>query len=145
MMNCQKCQKEYIPKRMGGLFCSVSCGNSYRQQLKRDEQKKAKLVEQGRAVEKPLTEDERQLWSILFVLAVEAKQILLDNELPVGKKPINIGARTRDLLVNCQTKGESSAMKSLGIRFQAQQEAEKKAKKVQEEQDKSKQQKKTIG
>ena len=142
-MQCRKCQKEYIPKRAGGLFCKPSCGNSYRQKIQRDEQKKVKLVELGQAVERPLTEEEAQLWGIVFVLAVEAKQILLDNELPADKKPTNIGVRTRTLLVNCQEKGESAMMKSLGIRYQAQLEAKKRAEKALEEQNKSKQQKQT--
>ncbi|MDQ2751634.1 MAG: hypothetical protein M3R72_01260 [Bacteroidota bacterium] len=140
MMQCLKCQKKYIPKRLGGLFCSVSCGNSYRQQLKRDEQKKAKLVEQGLAVEKEVTDEEVFIWSVLFVLGIEAKKLLLDNNLPADKKPTDIAIRTLKLITDCRDKGESAIMKSLGIRI----EEYNKAKKAQEEQNKSKQQKQIV-
>lgn len=134
MMKCLKCQKEYIPKRMGGLFCRPSHGNAYRQQLKRDEQKKAKLVEQGQAVEKELTAEEVELWSTMLDLSRKAKQIMLDNELPADKKPADLPVRTYYVMSGCRNAEESAVMKSIGARFEAQE----KAKKAREEQNKSK-------
>lgn len=121
MMNCRKCQKEYIPKREGGFFCSDSCGNSYRQQLKRDEQKKARLVEQGKAIEKPLTEGEKQLWPVLSELGDNAKYLLLEAEIPGDKRPADFGIRLGQFLRDCKTNMESPVVKELGVRFQAQQ------------------------
>jgi hypothetical protein len=127
---CAKCQKEYNPKRIGGRFCSVSCGNSYRQQLKRNGQKEVKAIREGYAIEKPLTNEEQILWSILFVLGVDAKRILADNELAVDKRPADIGTRIRTLLLNCQDKANSPMMKELSIRYEAQKEAEKRLKTI---------------
>ncbi len=131
MMKCLKCQKEYIPKRMGGLFCKPSHGNAYRQQLKRDEQKKAKLVEQGQAVEKELTAEEVELWSTMLDLSRKARQIMLDRELP--EIPADLPMRIYYVLSGCRQAEESPVMKSIGARF----EAQKKARKAREEQNKS--------
>lgn len=138
MMKCLKCQKQYIPKRIGGLFCGDSCGNSYRQKKKRDEQKKAKLVEQGLAVERPLTIEEIVLWDILSMLAGEANQIQVDEALPADKKPADLGMRKMRLVSYCKSSAELLEMKSLGIRYQAQKEAKKRADEAQQKKDKGK-------
>lgn len=45
MIICLKCGKKITAKQGKKLFCDKSCGNSYRQQIKRDERKKTKLVD----------------------------------------------------------------------------------------------------
>ena len=124
MSICVKCQKEYNPKRVGGRFCSVSCGNSYRQQRQRDEQKRTQAVTEGYAVERPLTEEELLLWSILLVLGADARRLLLDYELGVDKRPADMNKRLHTLLWNCQEKANSPMMKQLTIRYEAQQQAQ---------------------
>ena len=127
MMKCLKCQQEYNPKRKGGLFCRVSCGNSYRQQLKRDEQQQAVLVEKGFAIKKPLTKEELELWLFVKELAATAKQILADKNLPVEQRPEDLGSRVKQLVKDCQEKGESQLMSEMASRYSAQEEAAKRA------------------
>lgn len=124
MMKCLKCQKEYNPKRVDGMFCKTSCGNAYRQQQKRNTQKKGKLVELGQAVKKPLTEEEAQLRSLLFGLVEEAKKLLAEKELPADKRPADWDERIGAILMNCQATGENELVKGLAVRFEAQQKAE---------------------
>lgn len=126
-MKCLKCQKEYNPKRRGGLFCSVSCGNSYRQQLKRNEQQRNNLVKKGYAVENPLTNEELELWRFVEELAAMAKQILADRNLPVEKRPENLRSRVNQFVKDCHEKGESQLISGIASRYRAQEEAAKRA------------------
>lgn len=127
MMNCLKCQKEYNPKRVDGLFCGGSCGNAYRQQKKRDAQRKKKLIELGQAIEKPLTEEESQLRSLLVGLAGNAKKLLGEKALSVDKKPADWDERLSTHLMNCQALQENELVRDLTVRFEGQQKAEKEA------------------
>lgn len=127
MMKCLKCQKGYSPKRRGGLFCSVSCGNSYRQQLKRNEQQKAKLVEKGYAVKNPLTNEELELWRLVEGLAATAKQILADKNLPIEQRPEDLRSRVNQFVQECQEKGECQLISEMASRYRAQEEAAKRA------------------
>jgi hypothetical protein len=127
MMICLKCQKEYNPKRRGGLFCSVSCGNSYRQQLKRNEQQKANLVKKGYAVENPLTNEELELWRCIEEVAATAKQILADRNLPVEQRPENLRSRVNQFVEDCKEKGDSQLISRIASRYRAQEEAAKRA------------------
>lgn len=88
---------------------------------------------EGYAIEKPLTTEEKTLWSILFVLGADAKRLLADNELGGEKRPADIGTRIQTLLWNCQEKANSPLMRELGIRYQAQREAEKRAETISQE------------
>ena len=128
MMKCLKCQKEYSPKRRGGLFHSVSCGNSYRQQLKRNEQQQAKLIEKGHAVKNPLTKEELEFWFFVKGLAATATKILADNNLRVDQRPEDLRARVNQLVQECQEKGASQLMSEMASRYSAQQEAAERAK-----------------
>ena len=104
MMKCLKCQQEYIPKRRGGLFHSVSCGNSYRQQLKRNEQQQAKLIEKGHAVKNPLTKEELELWFFVKGLAATATQIIADRNLQGEQRTEELRARVTQFVQECQEK-----------------------------------------
>ena len=128
MMKCLKCQQEYSPKRRGGLFCRVSCGNSYRQQLKRNEQQQAKLIEKGHAVKNPLTKEELEFWFFVKGLAATATQILADKNLRVEQRPEDLRSRVNQLVQECQEKGESQLMSEMASRYGAQEEAAKRAK-----------------
>ncbi len=125
MMNCRKCQKEYIPKREGGFFCSDSCGNSYRQQNKRNELKKTKLVEQGKAVENPLTDAEQELWAILSKLGGTARQLNFIANLPnedAGR--VGFGPRLLSFVTACMDTADNPLVQQIGVRVKAQQEME---------------------
>ena len=126
-MKCLKCQKEYNPKRRGGLFCSSSCGNSYRQQLKRNEQQKAKLIEKGYAVKSPLTNEELELWRLVEGLAAAAKQILTDMNLPTEQRPGDLRSRVNQLVKECHDTRESELIIGIASRHRAQEEAAKRA------------------
>jgi len=128
MMKCLKCQQEYSPKRRGGLFCRVSCGNSYRQQLQRNEQQQAKLIEKGHAVKNPLTKEELELWFFVKGLAATATQILADHNLRVEQRPVDLFSRVRQFVQECQEKGASQLMSEMASRYSAQQEAAERAK-----------------
>jgi len=127
-MKCLKCQQEYSPKRRGGLFCRVSCGNSYRQQLQRNEQQQAKLIEKGHAVKNPLTKEELELWFFVKGLAATATQILADHNLRVEQRPVDLFSRVRQFVQECQEKGASQLMSEMASRYSAQQEAAERAK-----------------
>lgn len=127
MPKCLKCQNEYNPKRRGGLFCEKSCGNSYRQQLKRNEQQHAKLVEQGHAVKNPLTNEELELWRFVKEVAATAKQILADRNLPDEQRPADLRSRVNQLVEQCREKGESQLISGIASRYSAQEEAVKRA------------------
>ena len=127
MMKCLKCQQEYIPKRRGGLFHNTSCGNSYRQQLKRNEQRQAKLIEKGHAVKNPLTKEELELWFFVKGLAATATQIIADNNLQGEQRPEDLRARVNQFVQECQEKGASQLMSEMASRYNAQQEAAKRA------------------
>jgi hypothetical protein len=127
MTKCLKCQKEFTPKRRGGFFCGDSCGNSYRQQLKRNENQKAKLVEKGHAVKNPLTNEELELWRFVTGVAAAAKQILADRNLPDEQRPGDLRSRVNQLVEQCQEKGESQLISEIASRYSAQEEAAKRA------------------
>lgn len=109
---------------MGGLFCSVSCGNSYRQQLKRDEQKQARLVEQGFAIKNPLTEDEQFFWHILSRLGDTAIRLDEEAKLPGDKRPADFGKRLGDFIRETRTEAAGLRMQEIGARLKAQQKKE---------------------
>ena len=128
MMKCLKCHKEYSPKRRGGLFHSVSCGNSYRQQLKRNEQQQAKLIEKGHAVKNPLTKEELEFWFFVKGLAATATKLLADNNLRVEQRPVDLLTRVHQLVQECQEKGASQLMSEMASRYSAQEAAAERAK-----------------
>jgi len=128
MMKCLKCQKEYTPKRRGGLFHSVSCGNSYRQQLKRNEQQQAKLIEKGHAVKNPLTKEELELWFFVKGLAATATQIIADRNLQGEQRTEELRARVTQFVQECQEKGASQLMSEMASRYSAQEAAAERAK-----------------
>lgn len=133
-MNCLKCQKEYIPKRVGGLFCSDSCGNSYRQKKKRDEQKKARLVEQGLAVKHPLTEGEQGLWAILSELEKTGIELRTVLNLPVGHEGrADVGPRLARFVGDVVRVADSPVVQEIRARFEVQQMVEEQIKGKQQE------------
>lgn len=124
-MNCRKCQKEYIPKREGGFFCSDSCGNSYRQQLKRDEQKKARLVEQGKAIKNPLTETEQALWTVLTEVMKRGDELNFTFRLPlehVGRE--GIWDKAMAFIGDCKRMIDRPVVQEIEARIKAQQEVD---------------------
>jgi hypothetical protein len=62
---CQKCGKEYEPKRRGGKFCSTSCRVV-----------KHQLVKRGRAWTNPTTADEQYLAEKLVAVGKSAQEVL---------------------------------------------------------------------
>ena len=128
MMKCLKCQKEYSPKRRGGLFHNTSCGNSYRQQLKRNEQQQAKLIEKGHAVKNPLTKEELELWFFVKGLAATATQIIADRNLQGEQRTEDLRARVNQFFQECQEKGASQLMSEMASRYSAQEAAAERAK-----------------
>ncbi len=72
-VQCQKCGKEYEPKRRGGKFCSVSCRVVQHQ-----------LVKKGEAWPNPPTADESYLAGIVVAVSRTANDTLRQVEgLPV--------------------------------------------------------------
>ncbi len=68
-VQCQKCGKDYEPKRRGGKFCSVSCRVVQHQ-----------LIKRGEAWGKPATGDERYLAEKLVAVGRSATQALIQVE-----------------------------------------------------------------
>jgi hypothetical protein len=66
---CQKCGKDYEPKRRGGKFCSVSCRVVQHQ-----------LVKRGEAWGKPASGDERYLADKLVAVGRSATEALAQVE-----------------------------------------------------------------
>ncbi len=66
---CQKCGKDYEPKRRGGKFCSVSCRVAQHQ-----------LIKKGEAWGKPATGDERYLADKLVAVGRSATEVLAQVE-----------------------------------------------------------------
>jgi len=66
---CQKCGKDYEPKRRGGKFCSVSCRVVQHQ-----------LVKRGEAWHNPSTADEQYLAGKLLAIGRSAKEALAQVE-----------------------------------------------------------------
>ncbi len=66
---CQKCGKDYEPKRRGGKFCSVSCRVVQHQ-----------LIKKGEAWGKPATGDERYLADKLVAVGRSATEALVQVE-----------------------------------------------------------------
>ncbi len=62
---CQKCGKDYEPKRRGGKFCSTSCRVVQHQ-----------LIKKGEVWGKPATEDERYLAAKLVAVGESASRTL---------------------------------------------------------------------
>ncbi len=62
---CQKCGKDYEPKRRGGKFCSTSCRVVQHQ-----------LIKKGEAFGKPATGDERYLSAKLVAVGQSASSTL---------------------------------------------------------------------
>ncbi len=72
---CQKCGKDYEPKRRGGKFCSVSCRVVQHQ-----------LVRRGEAWPTPATGDERYLAEKLVAVGRSATEILAQvKEMPTAE------------------------------------------------------------
>ncbi len=68
-VQCQKCGKDYEPKRRGGKFCSVSCRVVQHQ-----------LVKKGQAWPNPPNGDERYLADKLVAVGRSAKEALAQVE-----------------------------------------------------------------
>ncbi|MDJ0368048.1 hypothetical protein QMK33_23150 [Hymenobacter sp. H14-R3] len=66
---CQKCGKDYEPKRRGGKFCSTSCRVVQHQ-----------LIKRGEAWGKPATGDERYLADKLVAVGRSAREALAQVE-----------------------------------------------------------------
>ncbi len=66
---CQKCGKDYEPKRRGGKFCSVSCRVVQHQ-----------LIKRGEVWRKPATGDERYLADKLVAVGRSATEVLVQVE-----------------------------------------------------------------
>jgi len=66
---CQKCGKDYEPKRRGGKFCSVSCRVVQHQ-----------LIKRGEAWGKPASGDERYLADKLVAVGRSATEALVQVE-----------------------------------------------------------------
>lgn len=66
---CQKCGKDYEPKRRGGKFCSVSCRVAQHQ-----------LIKRGEAWGKPASGDERYLADKLIAVGRSATEALAQVE-----------------------------------------------------------------
>lgn len=62
---CQKCGRDYEPKRRGGKFCSTSCRVVQHQ-----------LVQRGEAWTNPTTADEQYLAAKLVAVGKSAKEVL---------------------------------------------------------------------
>ncbi len=69
IVQCQKCGKDYEPKRRGGKFCSTSCRVMQYQ-----------LIKQGEAWAKPATGDERYLADKLVAIGRSATEALAQVE-----------------------------------------------------------------
>ena len=141
MMKCLKCQKEYNPKRSDKLFCGESCGNAYRQQQKRDEQKQARLVEQGEAIKNPVTETEQALWTVLTEVMKRGDELNFIFRLPlehVGREGIWNNAMA--FIGDCKRMIDRPVVQEIEARIKAQQKAEKRA----DEALKTKQEKRTA-
>jgi hypothetical protein len=65
IVQCQKCGKDYEPKRRGGKFCSVSCRVVQHQ-----------LIKRGKAWGKPANGDERYLAEKLVAVGRSAQEVL---------------------------------------------------------------------
>jgi predicted amidophosphoribosyltransferase len=68
-VQCQKCGKNYEPKRRGGKFCSVSCRVVQHQ-----------LIKRGEAWRNPATGDERYLADKLVAVGRSATEALTQVE-----------------------------------------------------------------
>lgn len=86
MSQCLKCQKEYIPKRRGGKFCSVSCRVGYHQQVQR-----------GHSIKNPPTSDEVYLVEKMLAVGKLATKLLQDMSLPKEQRPSDLFARSKEL------------------------------------------------
>jgi len=106
MSTCLKCQKLYYPKRQGGFFCSVSCGNSYRQQQKRTVQKQRIPVKEG-PTRSTFNEREARLWKLIGELGEQAAQLLRERILPKEQRPEDMTERLVALLIRCQQASEN--------------------------------------
>ncbi len=72
---CQKCGKDYEPKRRGGKFCSVSCRVVQHQ-----------LIKRGEVWSKPASGDERYLADKLVAVGRSATEALVQVEgIPVAE------------------------------------------------------------
>ncbi len=74
-VQCQKCGKDYEPKRRGGKFCSTSCRVVQHQ-----------LIKKGEAWRTPANGDERYLADKLVAVGRSATEALVQVEgLPAGE------------------------------------------------------------
>ena len=80
---CQKCGKDYEPKRRGGKFCSVSCRVVQHQ-----------LIKRGEVWGKPATGDERYLADKLVAVGRSAMEALVRVE---GLPPVEAAKQLRAL------------------------------------------------
>ena len=69
IVQCQKCGKDYEPKRRGGKFCSTSCRVVQHQ-----------LIKRGEAWKNPASGDERYLADKLVAVGRSAKEALVQVE-----------------------------------------------------------------
>ena len=67
---CRACEKNYIPARRGGKFCSEGCGSNFRQQVTRKRKKQQLMVSLGFEIDNPVVGGELELlkWAESVVL-----------------------------------------------------------------------------
>lgn len=75
---CTKCNKLYIAKRLGGQFCSSSCANGFRQQIKRDALVRIALVEKGYVAQEKVSSGEGEMSAWIKALAERAGKLIAD-------------------------------------------------------------------
>lgn len=84
-------------------------------------------MEKGYAVKHPLTREEVELWRLVEGLALAAKQILADRNLPEDQRPSDLRSRVTQLVEQCHSMGESELLNGIARRYRAQEEAAKRA------------------
>lgn len=106
MSICLKCQELDYPKRQDGFFCSVSWGNSYRQQQKRTVQKQRIPVKEG-PTRSIFNEREARLWKLIGELGEQAAQLIRERILPKEQRPEDMNERLVALLIRSQQASEN--------------------------------------
>ena len=84
IVQCQKCGKDYEPKRRGGKFCSTSCRVVQHQ-----------LIKRGEAWRNPTNGDERYLADKLVAVGRSATEVLVQVE---GMQAVEAFGRLRALV-----------------------------------------------
>jgi hypothetical protein len=116
MSECLKCQKEYIPKRRGGKFCSVSCRVGYHQKVQR-----------GHSIVNPPTSDEVYLVEKMLAVGKLASKLVEDMSLPKEQRPTDLFTRTKELASLFVTFTNNTIVESIERREAERKKAEYKA------------------